>query len=116
MLLDTAADRSIDADPDGDAPAPKDAAIGPTLARLFAAVERGAHLYFASSEQRAEATAKAAASLTDALVLWFPPQDTMPGENTPSSPAIAGRRFAALHALHGRERRHVLFVTEATAA
>jgi transcription-repair coupling factor (superfamily II helicase) len=116
MLLDTAADRATDADRDGDAPATKDAVLGPTLARLLAAVEDGDVLYVASSEQRAEAIANAAASLTDALVLWFPPQDTMPGENAPSSPAIAGRRFAALHALHGRDAGHVLFVTEATAA
>ena len=116
MLLDTATDRAAEADRESDATAPKDAAIGPTLARLLGAVEAADVLFVASSEQRGEAIAKAAARLGDALVLWCPPPDGLPGEAAPSSPAIAGRRFAALHALHRRGDRRVLFITDAAAA
>jgi transcription-repair coupling factor (superfamily II helicase) len=117
MLLDTASDRAGDAGRESDASAPKDVALGPTLARLLAAVEDADLLFVASTEQRGEAIARAAARLTDALVLWCPPADALPGEAAPSSPAIAGKRFAALNALHrGDGDRRVLFVTDAIAA
>jgi transcription-repair coupling factor (superfamily II helicase) len=117
MLLDTASDRAGDADRESDASAPKDVALGPTLARLLAAVEDADLLFVASTEQRGEAIVRAAARLTDALVLWCPPADALPGEAAPSSLAIAGKRFAALNALHrGDGDRRVLFVTDAIAA
>ncbi|CAA9535729.1 MAG: Transcription-repair coupling factor [uncultured Sphingosinicella sp.] len=117
MLADTAPDRAADADREPQvAPEPRDAAIGPTLARLLAAVENDDVLMIASTEQRGEALANAAASLTDALVLWCPPPDVLPGEPVPSSPAVAGKRFGALAALHHRGDRRVLFITDAASA
>jgi transcription-repair coupling factor (superfamily II helicase) len=117
MLEETAPDRAADADREPQAtPEARDAAIGPTLARLLAAVETEDILMIASTEQRGEALAKAAASLTDALVLWCPPPDVLPGEPVPSSPAIAGKRFSALSALHQRGERRLLFITDAASA
>jgi transcription-repair coupling factor (superfamily II helicase) len=117
MLADTAPDRAADAGREPEAaPEARDAAIGPTLARLLAAVETGDVLVIASTEQRGEALARLAASLTDALVLWCPPPDVLPGEPVPSSPAVAGRRFSALAALHRRGERRLLFVTDAASA
>jgi transcription-repair coupling factor (superfamily II helicase) len=114
MLQDTAPDRAADADREPEAaPEARDAAIGPTLARLLTAVETEDVLMIASTEQRGETLAKAAASLTEALVLWCPPPDALPGESVPSSPAIAGRRFSALAALHQRGERRLLFITDA---
>jgi transcription-repair coupling factor (superfamily II helicase) len=114
MLADTAPDRAADADREPQpAPEARDAAIGPTLARLLAAVQNDDVLMIASTEQRGEALARAAASLTDALVLWCPPPDVLPGEPVPSSPAVAGKRFGALAALHQRGGRRVLFITDA---
>ncbi|HEY0086758.1 MAG TPA: helicase-related protein [Allosphingosinicella sp.] len=93
------------------------AALGPTVARLCAAVEEGDVLAVLCGEQRGEAVAKAAAALTDALVLWYPPSDALPGDAAPASPAVAGQRVAALAALQAREKgRRVLFVTDAAAA
>jgi transcription-repair coupling factor (superfamily II helicase) len=73
-------------------------------------------LAIASGETRGEAIARAASKLTDALVLWCPPSDSLPGEDAPASPAIAGLRVAALSALHERGDRRVLLVTDASAA
>jgi transcription-repair coupling factor (superfamily II helicase) len=114
MLQAAAADP---AEPVEDRAAPeraRDLPVGPTVARLCRAVEEGDLLYIASGEQRAEAIAAAASALTDALVLWFPPPDALPGE--PVSPAVAGRRVAALHALRAKGDRSVLLVADASAA
>jgi transcription-repair coupling factor (superfamily II helicase) len=92
------------------------AALGPTVARLCELVERGDVIAVVGSEARGEAIARAVAALTSALVLWCPPPDSLPGEDAPASPAVLGQRVAALSALHARGDRHVLFVTEATAA
>ena len=92
------------------------AALGPTVARLCELVEQGDVIAVASSEARGEAVAHAAAALTSALVLWCPPPDSMPGEDAPASPAISGQRVAALSALHDRGGRHILLVTDASAA
>ncbi|HEX8578336.1 MAG TPA: helicase-related protein [Allosphingosinicella sp.] len=101
---------------DGAGPKRVHAALGPTVARLCAAVEEGDVLAILCGEQRGEAVAKAAASLTDALVLWYPPSDALPGEAAPASAAVAGQRVAALGALQAREEgRRVLFVTDAAA-
>ncbi|HEX8443649.1 MAG TPA: DEAD/DEAH box helicase [Allosphingosinicella sp.] len=92
------------------------AALGPTVARLCEAVAQGDVIAVASGEGRGEAIARAVAALSPALVLWCPPPDTLPGEGAPASPAIAGQRVAALAALHDRDGRHVLLVTDASAA
>ncbi|HEX8669725.1 MAG TPA: DEAD/DEAH box helicase [Allosphingosinicella sp.] len=97
-------------------PARRHAALGPTVARLCEAVETQDVIVLACGEQRGEAIAKAAASLTDALVLWFPPPDSLPGDDAPSSAAVAGQRVAAMSALHGRGERRVLLVTDAASA
>ena len=114
MPRDGAVGRSEAArDAGGDA---KHAGLGPSTARLCKAAEDGDVMAIVSSEQRGEALAKAVAALTDALVLWFPPPDAMPGEAAPSSPQVSGLRFAALAALHRRAGRNVVFVTDAVAA
>jgi transcription-repair coupling factor (superfamily II helicase) len=92
------------------------AALGPTVKRLCEAVEQGDVIAVASSEVRGEAIARAASALTSALVLWFPPPDTLPGEAASPSAAVSGRRVAALIALQRRGGRRVLLVTDATAA
>jgi transcription-repair coupling factor (superfamily II helicase) len=81
------------------------AALGPTVARLCRALEKGDVIAIACSEQRGEAIAKAVASLSPARVLWCPPSDALPGEEAPSSPRIAGHRVAALSALQNRDGR-----------
>jgi transcription-repair coupling factor (superfamily II helicase) len=98
------------------ASAPSHAALGPSVARLCAAAAEGDVLAIVCGEQRGEAVAKAAAALTGALVLWYPPPDALPGEAAASSPAVAGQRFAALAALRDHGRRHVLLVTDAAGA
>jgi transcription-repair coupling factor (superfamily II helicase) len=92
------------------------AALGPTVARLCRALEQGDVLAIACSEQRGEAIARAVAALSPARVLWCPPSDALPGEDAPSSPAIAGRRVAALAALQCRDDRRVLLVADAASA
>jgi transcription-repair coupling factor (superfamily II helicase) len=93
------------------------APLGPTVARLCRALARSDVIAILSSEHRAEAVAAAAAALLpEALVVWLPPSDALPGENAPSSPAVAGKRFGALARLHERNGRPVLLVTEASAA
>jgi transcription-repair coupling factor (superfamily II helicase) len=92
------------------------AALGPTVARLCEAVAQEDVIAVASGEGRGEAIARAVAALSPALVLWCPPPDTLPGEGAPASPAIAGRRVAALAALRDRGNQRVLLITEATAA
>jgi transcription-repair coupling factor (superfamily II helicase) len=91
------------------------APLGPTAARLCEALEAGSVIAVACGEQRGEAIARAAAALTPVRVLWCPPPDRLPGEATPSSPAIAGRRFAALAALQ-QCQEPLLFVTDAISA
>ena len=90
------------------------AALGPTVARLCDALAEGDVIAVAANEQRGEAIARAAAALTDALVVWYPASDGLPGEA--AAPALAGRRFAALAAVGGRAREPVLLVTDAAAA
>ncbi|QAY75260.1 DEAD/DEAH box helicase [Sphingosinicella sp. BN140058] len=90
------------------------AALGPTVARLCDAVENGDVIAILSHEQRAEAVARACASLLDALVIWLPAPDGLPGEG--SSPSVAGRRVAALAALRTRGDARTLLVTDAAAA
>ncbi|MFN3946145.1 MAG: DEAD/DEAH box helicase [Allosphingosinicella sp.] len=92
------------------------APLGPTVARLCVALQDGDVIAVACGEGRAEAIARAMEKLCDAQVLWCPPPDSLPGEAAPSSPAVAGRRAAALGAIHRRDGRPVLLVTEATAA
>ena len=91
------------------------AALGPAAARLCEAVEEGDVLAIVCGEQRGEALARAAAAMTDVEVVWLPPPDTLPGEAAPSSPAVAGRRVAALQALRRRQGR-VLLLTDAAGA
>ncbi|HZG08332.1 MAG TPA: helicase-related protein [Allosphingosinicella sp.] len=117
MLHDEAGVPADDVAAPGNAAARRSHAMfGPTLARLCAAVEKGDVLAILSSEQRGEAAARAAATLTDARVLWFPPSDALPGEAAPPSPAVAGRRYAALAALQEEGRGKLLLITDATAA
>ncbi|MDP8912949.1 MAG: DEAD/DEAH box helicase, partial [Pseudomonadota bacterium] len=92
------------------------APLGPTVARLCSALARGSVIAVVCGEQRGEAVARAAAAMCSARVLWFPPADALPGEGARSSPAVAGRRGAALSALHHRDGRPVLLVTDASAA
>jgi transcription-repair coupling factor (superfamily II helicase) len=92
------------------------APLGPTVARLSEALKEGDVIVIACGEQRGEAIARAASSLTCARVLWCPPPDKLPGEATPSSPAVAGRRVAALAALHAPQDGPTLFVTDAISA
>jgi transcription-repair coupling factor (superfamily II helicase) len=92
------------------------AALGPTVKRLCEAVESGDVIAVASSEMRGAAIARAASAMTSALVLWFPPPDTLPGEIASPSAAISGQRVATLAALQRRNARRILLVTEATAA
>jgi transcription-repair coupling factor (superfamily II helicase) len=92
------------------------AALGPTVKRLCEAIAKGDVIAVVCNEARGEAIARAAAALCPALVLWCPPPDTLPGEGAPASPAIAGRRVAALSALHDRDGRPVLLVTDAASA
>jgi transcription-repair coupling factor (superfamily II helicase) len=92
------------------------APLGPTVARLCEALRKGSVIVVACGEQRGEAIAKAASALTPAKVLWCPPPDKLPGEATPSSPAIAGRRVAALAAVQAQTDGPLLFVTDAISA
>ena len=92
------------------------APLGPTVARLCEALIEGSVIVVACGEQRGEAIAKAAASLIPGRVLWCPPPDKLPGEATPSSPAIAGRRAAALAALQQAGDEPLLFITDAISA
>jgi transcription-repair coupling factor (superfamily II helicase) len=92
------------------------AALGPTLARLWDALSKGDVIAILADEVRAEAVARAAARLTDAKILRLPPPDSLPGEDTPSSPATAGKRVAALRALRARGGERTLLVTDAVAA
>jgi transcription-repair coupling factor (superfamily II helicase) len=92
------------------------AALGPTLARLCRAVAQGSVITVVGGEQRAEALFRAAAAMCSARVLWLPPADALPGEGTRSSAAIAGRRVAALSALHNPDQQPFLLVTDASAA
>jgi transcription-repair coupling factor (superfamily II helicase) len=95
---------------------PRDRALGPTVARLCEALEEGDVIAIASTEQRGEAIARAAQSLTDHLVLWCPPSDALPGEGWAASASVAGQRMGALGSLHDRGGRHVLLVTDAPSA
>ncbi|PSJ39496.1 DEAD/DEAH box helicase [Allosphingosinicella deserti] len=90
------------------------AALGPTVARLCDAAETGDVIAILSNEQRGEAVARACAALSDAQVIWLPAPDGLPGEG--SSPAIAGRRVAAMAALRARGERRILLVTDAASA
>ena len=92
------------------------AAIGPITARLCRAAESRNVLAILSDERRAAAAARAAARLCDSRVVLLPAADALAGSHTGSTPAIAGRRIAALAAARDRSKSRLLFVTDAAAA
>ncbi len=61
----------------------------------------GAMLYVAIDETRARMLSEMAEALMpEARVIYLPASDALPGDDAPSSPAIAGQRVAALRQLH----------------
>ena len=90
-------------------------ALGPTVARLAAA--DGDAIVVLLDEQRAEAIASAlAVAVPDADIVLVPPGDNLPGDPAPISPAIAGKRAAALRRLRQRTGSRAILVTTAEAA
>jgi len=118
MLRDTGAvAERLDA-PEGSTVEPKSApmrgAIGPTAARIAAAA--GDAIVIAVDEQRAESIAAAlAAMLPKAAVVLVPESDSLPGDPTPTSAGVAGRRVAALRRLRTRGKARTILVTTAEA-
>ncbi|CAA9502417.1 MAG: hypothetical protein AVDCRST_MAG39-1452, partial [uncultured Sphingomonadaceae bacterium] len=102
----------------GAAPAaPERAMAGPVAARLAEALEDGSVVMVAASEARAEAIAGALRTLApEAEVILFPAPDAIPGDLSLSSPAVAGRRTAALRRLGARGDRRVALVASVEAA
>jgi transcription-repair coupling factor (superfamily II helicase) len=82
---------------------PMRGAVGPTAARIAAA--EGDAIVIAIDEQRAESIAAAlVAMLPKATVLLVPESDSLPGDPTPTSAGVAGRRVAALRKLRARSK------------
>ncbi|WP_420142628.1 DEAD/DEAH box helicase, partial [Sphingomonas sp.] len=74
--------------------------VGEVAARLSAALEQGNVLFAARDEATAIATSLAlAAAAPEALVLFCPSSDALPGDDAPASPANVGRRVSALRAM-----------------
>jgi transcription-repair coupling factor (superfamily II helicase) len=93
---------------------PMRGAIGPTAARIAAAA--GDVIVIAVDEQRAESIAIAlAAMLPKANVVLVPESDSLPGDPTPTSAGVAGRRVAALRRLRTRGKARSILVTTAEA-
>ncbi|WP_162987184.1 hypothetical protein [Sphingomonas paeninsulae] len=67
--------------------------------RIAEAMAGGLILYVADDEREAEAMAAAVAAITRDPVIFIPSSDALPGDDTPASPANAGRRVAALRRL-----------------
>jgi transcription-repair coupling factor (superfamily II helicase) len=95
------------------------AAIGPTAARLAAALETSDVICIALDESRAVALAAALTGMTpDACVVHMPAPDALAGERMRSSAANIGTRHAALHSLAtaGDRRRALILSVEAALA
>ena len=104
---------------DADLPArepPAPAAIGPVTARLCRAAGSGDVLAILGDERRAAAVARAAARLCDARVVLLPAADALAGSEAGSSPAVAGRRLAAVAAARERSKTPLMLVTDVAAA
>lgn len=87
--------------------AAKSSASAPPTSLLRTAVRIAEHandrptLYVAADELRAQMLREMLiALLPDSCVIYVPASDALPGEDEPSSPAIAGQRVAALRQLH----------------
>jgi transcription-repair coupling factor (superfamily II helicase) len=75
--------------------------VGETAAALAERLETESLLFAAGDDPRAEAVARAlAVASPDALVLFCPGSDALPGEDAAASAANVGRRVSALHRLH----------------
>src|SRR5205085_1461274 len=68
-----------------------------TVAALALALEAGDLLYAAADEPAAMVIARAlTAAAPEALTLFCPTSDALPGDGAPASPANVGRRVSAL--------------------
>ena len=68
--------------------------------RIIEALDSGDILYVAADERAAETIAAAVAAATSHVVVHVPASDTLPGDDSPASPANAGNRATALRLLH----------------
>ena len=76
------------------------AGVGETTAALAEQLQENGLFFAAADEPRAEAVARAlAVAVPDALVLFCPGSDALPGDDAPPSPANVGHRVTALHQL-----------------
>ncbi len=96
--------------------------IGELAASLLTAAERTDILFLASDEPRALELMRALqGGAGDALVLFCPGSDALPGDSAPPSPANSGQRAAALRRLRAAltnkgERPRVVLVSTGEAA
>ena len=86
---------------------------GETAALLAEALADGDVLHAAADEAEAARVARAlAAAAPEALVLFCPGSDALPGDASPASPVNVGQRVAALrHARHRPKDKRVALVT-----
>jgi transcription-repair coupling factor (superfamily II helicase) len=79
--------------------------VGEIVVSLLSALERGDLIYLAKDEARAAEIARAVTSgAPEAIVLFCPSSDALPGDAAPPSPANVGRRTAALRALRSAQQ------------
>ncbi|RST30055.1 DEAD/DEAH box helicase [Sphingomonas ginkgonis] len=92
-------------------------ALADGLLAIASRAADGPLLYIAATEQRAERLARLArAALPDRTILYCPATDAIPGEASPPSPANAGERVAALHALAAEAGGSAILIASAEAS
>ena len=95
--------------------------VGETAAALLDALGQSDLVYLAGDEPSGRELFRAVqAGAPDALVVFVPPTDSLPGESAPATPANAGERTAALRRIHAAlaqgERPRIALVSTGEAA
>ena len=103
------------------ASSPSASTIDETAAALLDALGKDDLVYLAADDVAGRDLQRmVAAAAPDALVLFYPASDALPGESAPPTPANAGERTAVLRHIHGeltrQERRRVALISSGEAA
>ena len=95
--------------------------VGEIAAALLDALTDGDIIYLAADEPEGRDLFRAVQTgAPDALVVFVPPSDSLPGESAPSTPANAGERTTALRRIHAalgeKQRSRIALISTGEAA